>query len=71
MPGLEYPRTILTDKEDGLIAAIESVFPTTKSMVCIWHVFRDWEELAWEFAWEIAWRICSERSGRAFFRIAI
>ncbi|KAJ5264490.1 hypothetical protein N7505_007283 [Penicillium chrysogenum] len=36
--GLEYPRTILTDKEDGLIAAIESVFPTTKSMVCIWHI---------------------------------
>ena len=36
--GLEYPRTILTNKEDGLIAAIESVFPITKSIVCIWYI---------------------------------
>lgn len=33
-----YPHTILTDKEKALITAIESVFPETKYMLCIWYI---------------------------------
>jgi hypothetical protein len=32
---LEYPRTILIDKEEGLINAIYTVFPTTDTIICI------------------------------------
>lgn len=32
---LDYPRTILTDKEEGLINAIREVFPNTETIVCI------------------------------------
>jgi hypothetical protein len=35
---LEYPRTILTDKENGLINAINTVFPNSDTIICIWHV---------------------------------
>jgi hypothetical protein len=35
---LDDPDTILTDKEDGLINAINEVFPNTNTMICIWHV---------------------------------
>lgn len=35
---LEPPRTILTDKEQALMNAIETVFPTTKNMICLWHI---------------------------------
>ncbi|KAJ6142418.1 hypothetical protein N7471_001906 [Penicillium samsonianum] len=36
--GLEYPHTILTDKEQALMDAIDTVFPNTKGMLCIWHI---------------------------------
>ena len=36
--GLARPRTILTDKEGALMYATETVFPDTKSMICIWHI---------------------------------
>ena len=35
---LQYPRTILTDKERALINAIKVVFPDTKTISCIWHI---------------------------------
>lgn len=35
---LQYPRTILTDKEHALINAINTVFPETKTISCIWHI---------------------------------
>lgn len=35
---VQYPRTILTDKEDGLINAINEVFPSTDTIICIWHI---------------------------------
>ena len=35
---LQYPRTILTDKERALINAINVVFPNTKTISCIWHI---------------------------------
>ena len=35
---LQYPRTILTDKERALINAINMVFPDTKTISCIWHI---------------------------------
>lgn len=35
---LQYPRTILTDKERALINAINTVFPETKIISCIWHI---------------------------------
>ncbi|KAJ6126037.1 hypothetical protein N7471_010664 [Penicillium samsonianum] len=35
---LAPPSTILTDKEEALIKAIEVVFPSTKHMLCIWHI---------------------------------
>lgn len=33
--GLDTPNTILTDKEQALINAIETIFPSTKNMICI------------------------------------
>lgn len=36
--GLQYPRTILTDKEEALISAINQVFPDANTIICIWHV---------------------------------
>ncbi|KAJ5251594.1 hypothetical protein N7489_002004 [Penicillium chrysogenum] len=36
--GLDPPRTILTDKEQALMNAIETIFPSTKNMICIWHI---------------------------------
>ncbi|KAJ5111190.1 hypothetical protein N7532_001725 [Penicillium argentinense] len=35
---IPYPRTILTDKEDGLINAIHEVFPDTHTIICLWHI---------------------------------
>jgi transposase-like protein len=35
---LPPPRTILTDKERALMTVIETVFPDTKNMICIWHI---------------------------------
>jgi hypothetical protein len=35
---LEFPRTILTDKEEALMNAIAAVFPDTKHMICLWHI---------------------------------
>jgi hypothetical protein len=35
---LQYPRTILTDKEHALINAINTVFPGAKTVSCIWHI---------------------------------
>ena len=35
---LQYPHTILTDKERALINAINVVFPDTKTINCIWHI---------------------------------
>ncbi|KAJ5195560.1 uncharacterized protein N7498_008998 [Penicillium cinerascens] len=35
---LQYPRTILIDKERALINAINVVFPDTKTIICIWHI---------------------------------
>ncbi|CDM28338.1 Probable transposable element [Penicillium roqueforti FM164] len=36
--GLKYPPTILTNKEEALMKAIEAIFPDTKNMICIWHI---------------------------------
>lgn len=36
--GLQYPRTILTDKERALINAIKIVFPDTKTISYIWYI---------------------------------
>ncbi|KAJ6126055.1 hypothetical protein N7471_010548 [Penicillium samsonianum] len=33
-----YPCTILTDKERALYNAITTIFPTTKHMICLWHI---------------------------------
>jgi hypothetical protein len=35
---LDFPRTILTNKEEALINAIYKVFPDTNTIICIWHV---------------------------------
>lgn len=35
---LQYPRTILTDREEALINAIHEVFPGTETIICIWHI---------------------------------
>lgn len=32
------PTTILTDKDTALLRAIDSVFPTTNSLICLWHI---------------------------------
>ncbi|KAJ5855723.1 uncharacterized protein N7529_009667 [Penicillium soppii] len=36
--GLSPPRTILTDKEKALMNAIKDVFPSTKNIICVWHI---------------------------------
>ncbi|OGE47089.1 hypothetical protein PENARI_c066G04429 [Penicillium arizonense] len=35
---LEPPQTILTDKEEALMNAVKVVFPSTKHMICLWHI---------------------------------
>ena len=35
---LKPPRTILTDKEEALMNAMKVVFPSTKHMICLWHI---------------------------------
>lgn len=35
---LAPPRTILTDKGQALMTAIEVVFPGTKNTICIWNI---------------------------------
>jgi transposase-like protein len=35
---LNFPRTILTNKEEALINAIYKVFLDTNTIICIWHV---------------------------------
>ncbi|KAJ5090411.1 hypothetical protein N7532_009095 [Penicillium argentinense] len=32
------PSTILTDKEPALINAVHAIFPSTKTIICIWHI---------------------------------
>lgn len=31
-------RTVLTDKEDALINAVKTVFPSANTLICIWHI---------------------------------
>jgi hypothetical protein len=35
---LQAPRTILSDKEQALMNAVKVVFPSTKHMICLWHI---------------------------------
>jgi transposase-like protein len=35
---LQYPQTILTDKELALINSINTVFPRAQTIICIWHI---------------------------------
>jgi MULE transposase domain len=35
---LEFPKTIIVDKDDALIRAANSVFPSSNVIICIWHV---------------------------------
>ena len=32
------PQTVLVDKDQALINALESVFPDAKVLLCIWHI---------------------------------
>ena len=36
-----HPITIATDCDDGLLAAIGSVFPRSKNLVCRWHIAKN------------------------------
>ncbi|CAG8662882.1 24206_t:CDS:2 [Cetraspora pellucida] len=36
--GISYPNVIVTDRELALISAISKIFPTTKQILCIWHI---------------------------------
>ena len=35
---LPAPATLLTDRDLGLLKAIQAVFPTSKHLLCLWHV---------------------------------
>ncbi|XP_021717947.1 PKS-NRPS hybrid synthetase CHGG_01239-like [Chenopodium quinoa] len=37
------PSVLLTDRELGLCAALKSVFPNTRHMLCVWHINKDVE----------------------------
>ena len=37
------PSVLLTDRELGLCAALKSVFPKTRHMLCVWHINKDVE----------------------------
>ena len=34
---LPFPRTLLTDKDKALMAALVTIFPRTKHLLCRWH----------------------------------
>ena len=34
-----HPKVIVTDDEKALINAIEDIFPDTKHILCLWHVY--------------------------------
>jgi hypothetical protein len=38
---LDLPRTIITDKEGGLITPIREMFPDTSHLLCIWYINED------------------------------
>lgn len=37
------PVTLVTDKDDGLIKAVETVFPTARLLLCTWHINKNVE----------------------------
>jgi MULE transposase domain len=39
--GVEMPKTITSDKADGLLAALKIVFPTARHLLCKWHINTD------------------------------
>jgi hypothetical protein len=41
---LEDPASIATDTEQALVTAIRRVFPTSKHLLCVWHVNKCVEE---------------------------
>ena len=43
---VHVPTTIVTDRELGLMKALENVFPEAKHMLCEWHVLRNIEGMA-------------------------
>ena len=40
-PLATHPITIATDCDDGLLAAINSVFPYSKISICRWHIAKN------------------------------
>lgn len=38
---INHPQTILTDKEKGLMNAIEQYFPFASNVICIWHIHQN------------------------------
>ena len=41
LDGCEMPRVIVTDRELALMKAIDKVFPTSKHLLCRWHISRN------------------------------
>ncbi|XP_057524677.1 protein FAR1-RELATED SEQUENCE 2-like [Amaranthus tricolor] len=37
----QTPRVIVTDRDEGLSAAIRDVFPDVRHLLCIWHIAND------------------------------
>ena len=40
-PLATHPITIATDCDDGLLAAIDSVFPRSTNLICRWHIAKN------------------------------
>ena len=44
MLNISYPKVVVTDRDIGLMAAIYSVFPDTRHLLCLWHIHRNVQE---------------------------
>ena len=53
-----FPRVIITDKEKALISAIETIFPNSKRMLCLWHIEKNLlTNVKAEFQDKVTWEI--------------
>ena len=41
---ISYPKVVVNDRDIGLMAAIYSVFPDTRHLLCLWHIHRNVQE---------------------------
>jgi histone-lysine N-methyltransferase SETD2 len=49
IPSFPKPGVVMTDKDLALMNALSSVFPTSKHVLCKWHIKKNVEAKCWPF----------------------